>query len=394
MWGVIRKNRVEFYPYLSVLLFWFFGAAVGSLAIKNRPGIVLLGLVSLPSVALIVFAATKTYQQLAQDTLPKKKPLIPGISLKPRPGFDKKFVAIVYSILLVAVLLSTGVHHLAPQVLGVPSNTSVGSWKSPALDETTISVRLTPDEKALIMADGVVMGDNLFIGFFMDLFPLLLGWMCLVHARKHFGDWMAACFLAGSFVFTGLEESMWILIGRNLPAGTVNALGEPLFGTYWFTRGGFWFFETPVAACVGWFFLAYSCVLVASRVFPKMGLWGRAAVGGLCAMGIDLWLDPVATSPEIMSWVWAKGDIFLIFGIPHSNFVGWFLLIFLFALFWEKLPAMEEKWGRARASACFFSLLFATEMGILLFFGIWLSLLGKLFLLLGQTQTLAIPPGW
>ena len=44
----------------------------------------------------------------------------------------------------------------------------------------------------------------------VDLFTILLGWICFRHANKYFGFWMASCFLIGSFVFTGLEESMWI----------------------------------------------------------------------------------------------------------------------------------------------------------------------------------------
>ena len=64
MWQVIWKNRIEFYPYLSLLLFWLFGAAFGSLVVQNRSGIVLLGVVTIPSIALIVIAAIKTYKEL------------------------------------------------------------------------------------------------------------------------------------------------------------------------------------------------------------------------------------------------------------------------------------------------------------------------------------------
>jgi len=187
---------------------------------------------------------------------------------------------------------------------------------------------------------------------------------------------------------------MWILLGRFIPETTVNPLGQQVCGTYWFTKGTFWFLETPITACIGWFFLAYSCVLTAGKVFPRMGLLGRAAVGGFIAMGIDLWMDPVVTSPEIVSWVWAKGDVFLFFGIPHTNFVGWFLLIFLFAIFWEKLPDMEQRWGRAKATGIFFLVIFLTEICILIFFAVWMQLLGNLLALLGVEGVLQIPKGW
>jgi hypothetical protein len=313
----------------------------------------------------------------------------------PDPAFDKKFGGIAFGLLLLAILGSTYLHHFHPHVLEVPDNTDIGSWTNPAFEQTVLYDRLTQAERAKLLAEGVPVGDRPLLQFlFMDLFTILLGWICFRHATKHFGFWMASCFLIGSFVFTGLEESMWILLGRFQPEITSSPLGEPVYGTYWFTKGGLWFFETPITACIGWFFLAYSCVLVAGKVFPKMGLLGRATVGGLIAMGIDLWMDPVATSPELMNWVWAKGDVLLVLGIPHTNFVGWFLLIFLFAIFWENLPRFEQRWGRARATATFYAMIFATEIAILLFFMVWIAILGNLFASLGIQQAVTIPKGW
>ena len=162
----------------------------------------------------------------------------------------------------------------------VPDNTDIASWTHPAFEHTVIYDRLTEGERAKLLAEGVPQGDQLLFQFFvMDLFTILLGWICFRHARKYFGFWMASCFLIGSFVFTGLEESMWILLGRFIPQTTSSPLGEPVYGTYWFTKGALWFLETPITACIGWFFLAYSCVLVAGKVFPKMGLLGTGDRG-------------------------------------------------------------------------------------------------------------------
>ncbi len=313
----------------------------------------------------------------------------------PDPSFDKRFGWIAFGLLFLVILVSTYVHHLEPQLLKVPDNTDIASWTNPTFEQTVLYDRLTDDAKAKLLSEGVPQGDDLLFQFLvMDLFTVLLGWICFRHANKYFGFWMASCFLIGSFVFTGLEESMWILLGRFQPGTTSSPVGEPVYGTYWFTKGGFWFLETPITACIGWFFLAYSCVLVAGKVFPNMGLTGRATVGGLIAMGIDLWMDPIATSPELMNWVWAKGDVLLILGIPHTNFVGWFLLIFLFAIFWENLPRFEQRWGRAKATALFYAMIFGTEIAILLFFVVWIQILGNLFSLAGIDHTVAIPKGW
>ena len=63
----IWKHRVEFYPYVSIYIFWFLGSFVSSLQVKNRPGITLLGLITIPSIALITIAAVKTYKELPSD---------------------------------------------------------------------------------------------------------------------------------------------------------------------------------------------------------------------------------------------------------------------------------------------------------------------------------------
>ena len=60
----IWKNRLEFYPYLSLFIFWFLACFLTSLSVQNRPGIVALGVVTIPSVALIAIATVKTYREL------------------------------------------------------------------------------------------------------------------------------------------------------------------------------------------------------------------------------------------------------------------------------------------------------------------------------------------
>lgn len=65
MFKKIWKNRVEFYPYLAIFLFWFFGSFLSSFSVQNRPGIVLLGVVTIPSILLITIAAVRTYKELS-----------------------------------------------------------------------------------------------------------------------------------------------------------------------------------------------------------------------------------------------------------------------------------------------------------------------------------------
>ena len=295
--------------------------------------------------------------------------------------------------MIVVIIFCTWLHWFQPQVLRVPNNADVSTWQNPSFDHTAIYERMTPAEREKVLTDGVpgfTVGDILF----MDLSGLLVAWWCFVHARRHWGDWMAYSFLYGSFIFTGLQESLWILFGRFTGMSAMQGLGESVYGTYWFTKGGMWFLETPVAVCVGWFYLAYTCVWTAKKVFPRLGLWSQAAVGGLIAMIFDFWADPVVTSPEVMSWVWATGDFIRILGIPHTNFLGWFLLIFCFAVLWERLPGWEIRWGRARATAVFFLTLFVIEIGILAAMVPWCMIMRAILVSAGVTHTLYLPPGW
>jgi len=259
--------------------------------------------------------------------------------------------------LAVSTLFFTVLHHGFPQVLDVPSNEGI-----PFTDYPTM--------------------------FILDLIPFVLAWLCFHHAWRRLGLYRAMIFLGGSFVFTGIEESMWILLGRYtqelqaaLPSAQDAVLGNgspQVTGTYYFTRGFFWFIETPLLACLGWFFVAYSCVYVADLILPRARVGWRAVVGGLLAMNLDLWLDPVQTHATFKSWIWAQADMINIFSIPLSNFMGWFLLIFLFALVFERLPNMEKRWGPVKAALYFYGILFALEIGILIFFGIYGSLAMRL----------------
>ncbi len=319
------------------------------------------------------------------------EPIQPAVA---RPSYDKKFGMVAYGLLFLAILSSTYLHHFQPQVLRVPSNTDVSTWKHPALQQTILWDGLTEEGKTTLLSKGVPLGDSIPALVFGDLFTIFLGWICFLHARRHYGFWMASCFLVGSFVFTGLEESLWILSGRFFGGMINNPLGEPVFGSYWFTRGGLWFLETPIVACLGWFFIAYSCVLTAGKAFPRMNLWGRATVGGLIAMTIDLWMDPIQTSPEIMAWVWGKGDFLLLFGIPHYNFIGWFLLIFLFAIFWEKLPGMEAGRGRHGATVRFFLIILIAAFAVLFLIWCWLYVFGAVLAGIGIESTIHVPKGW
>lgn len=309
------------------------------------------------------------------------------------PGYDRKYFLVSAVILLAIIIFSTWLHHWQPQILRVPDNRDVSSWVNPTFEQTCVYRSASPAEREKLRREGVP-GDTLGALIFMDVFAFLLGLLCFRHAWKNHGFWMAWSFFIGSFVFTGLQESMWILFGRFTGTSAAQGIGEVAPGTYWFTKDALWFFETPVMACMGWFYIAYGCVWLAGKAFPRSSLLVRAIAGGLIAMIVDLWADPISTAPELMMWVWATEDFVRIFGIPQSNFLGWFLLIFVFAIIWEQLPRWDKTLGRPAATKRFFLVLLVSDVAILLFQYPWCYGLRAILMAAGVEHTLYIPSGW
>jgi uncharacterized membrane protein len=408
MFSKIWRNRIEFYPYISLFILGIFFTFLYSLAVQSQPGIVTLGVAAIPALLLIIIAAVKTYRELPDEgTAPSLKATRgAGTTIKAfttsTPEFERKASITAFTALILVLAVFTYIHFAHPTVFNVPDNGDVSTWEHPTFEQSVIYDRMTPEERETVYQNGIpshvknptvgqiIAGAAISFGIY-GFFCIL----CFLHARKHFGLLMASCFFLGSFVFTGMEETIFILFGRFLGGSFNNILGEPFTGTYWFTfPGKIWLLECPGEACFGWFIWAYPSVWIAGKVFSRMPLYFRATVGGLIAMTIDLWLDPVSTSPEIMEWVWAKGDTIILFGIPLSNFIGWFLLIAVFAVLWEKLPIMQEKWGPKKGTVYFFIIIFCFNFLITATIFILTQIYGGILALAGFEHALNIPSGW
>ncbi|MDD5222914.1 MAG: carotenoid biosynthesis protein [bacterium] len=236
---------------------------------------------------------------------------------EPDPQFEKRLLWGLLGFFLVAIGVNTYLHYIAPGILRVPQETDLPRflWPFPPLEEP----------------------GTYFLGF-------LCGYHCL-HRR---GLWQLMLFLSGSFLITGIQENIWILSGRF-------GLTPP---TYYFSNMGIlWFLEIPVSVCVGWFVFAYSCVYISEVVFGPQKRLLNAFVGAFLAMNIDLYMDPLASHHLNHSWTWLMENTFLIFSIPLTNFLGWFGLIFIFALLWEKTGDWAKEIGYRRATLRFFLLI-------------------------------------
>jgi len=249
-------------------------------------------------------------------------------------GTEKRVVWAIAAVLGAVVLFSSILHHVFPWVLDVPSNAGINFTSYRAM-------------------------------FLLDLIPISMGALCFYHAYRTTGLYKAMMFLGGSFFFTGLAENVWVLMGRYHMFSWFSHNLDGVTGTYYFTRAFFWWGEMPMVICLGWFFIAYSCVYIAGVLLPRGSLLLKAALGGFLAMSFDLWMDPVQVSPMWQSWKWVSNETIKVFSIPLSNFMGWFLFIFLFAIAFDKLPRILEKWGTGKGTAVFFLTLLLYKAGML-----------------------------
>jgi uncharacterized membrane protein len=209
------------------------------------------------------------------------------------------------------------------------------------------------------------------------------------HSYKKYGFWKSFLFLTGSFIYTGLEETIWVYVGYQgslgIPAFLTGTIYPPTY--YWnYYKALTWFLAIPVNACLGWYFIAYGTIYLVEKVIPEWdvstnkGLIKMSLVAGLLAMNMDLFIDPIMTRNESWYWLTTLNQNLYVLGIPITNFIGWFLLIFLFSMYWNKIASYFETWGRNKTVLVFYvglvGLLFGTIYLILVIGGMLTPLNG------------------
>lgn len=141
---------------------------------------------------------------------------------------------------------------------------------------------------------------------------------------KRFGKWPTTVFFLGSVLWTGPLENFAVIRG----AYTYYGYASQVYHAY----PGYlmWLGLLPFWIVLGWFVFAMSGFLIFHDVLlTKKRALVQAAASGLFAVNIDLMMDPIASSNSL--WMWLTGS-FKVFGVPIFNFLGWFLLIFVYDL--------------------------------------------------------------
>ena len=140
--------------------------------------------------------------------------------------------------------------------------------------------------------------------------------------------WTAPAFLALAallvLVSSGRRQVAWLLLVLALGYASELAAVECdcIFGEYSYTEAlAPRLFGVPLVMSAAWMILvAYVKDLLARREWPG---WLEVLVASAWMTSIDLVIDPVAAGP-LAYWRWVNAGWY--YGIPATNFVGWFVV--------------------------------------------------------------------
>ncbi len=153
------------------------------------------------------------------------------------------------------------------------------------------------------------------------LHPVLAFLFTVTHAAPRFGRGRTALFLGITLLLTLGVEMLGVATG--FPFGRyhyTDRLGPLLLGL------------VPYLIPISWVIMLYPSLVIATRILPAgSSRWGwRLGVAALAATALTAWdlvVDPVMVSRQ--HWVWEQPGPY--FGIPLSNYFGWWLTGFTVA---------------------------------------------------------------
>ncbi|MHA1150299.1 MAG: carotenoid biosynthesis protein [Promethearchaeota archaeon] len=159
-----------------------------------------------------------------------------------------------------------------------------------------------------------------------------------------------------SLKFKGIYKSLLFFFGSVLVGGSLENLAS-LFSGYYYPGSELTLFlgKCPFDVILGWYTILYNCSFFSHCIIgnkkgslpsigigtnPENGLNSnlirltilRSILAGAIAVSLDLLIDPVAVENEW--WIWQINNIYFL-GVPLGNYIGWFLMIFLFTFFFD-----------------------------------------------------------
>ena len=166
----------------------------------------------------------------------------------------------------------------------------------------------------------------------------------LLHSSKILGNRKTAIFFTIALLFGLFSEAIGVKYGL-------------IFGNYYYTLSTFFFGLVPLATPISWAIIIYFGYVLTNILLSGYGeeihkktdnLWYSiglvlllSLIGGLIAVNIDMILDPVSVTPPAIGWVWIGGGPY--YGIPISNFIGWFLVAAVAILIFRSYELISSK---------------------------------------------------
>ncbi|MBN8234234.1 carotenoid biosynthesis protein [Halobacillus kuroshimensis] len=186
---------------------------------------------------------------------------------------------------------------------------------------------------------------------------------------------------------TGILYSLFI-IAASIYVEHLGVAYNFLFGTYDYTQDfGIKIADTPVTIGFAWLLIigcSHEIARVISSGLPSFTRFLTFLLtGALCAVTIDLILDPVSYKVKEY-WIWQEPGLY--YDIPFSNFTGWFVTAAFFHLvflIWNPDNLVNEGTWPKRMALVF---------GLMVFLFICMAFTGGLYLAI--TLVALLTAGW
>ena len=195
-------------------------------------------------------------------------------------------------------------------------------------------------------------GDDGLVLHLFELGGTLALLLALIHALRHWEREEVLIFFLSCFLYALLFEDMNIALSED----------------YAYNKEAWLLLHNTMLVIVfAWCAIAYTLVFILNDN-PALRSWNpveKGVVAGLLALTIDLGIDATAFAYGL--WYWKGGHFF---GVPITNFVGWFAAIFWFVFSTEYLKQKGKDWEfKKRLTARVLSI-FPNYGGLLLIIGL------------------------
>ena len=162
-----------------------------------------------------------------------------------------------------------------------------------------------------------------------------------IYAYRTLGTWHWLTFMVPAIFLSLGSELLGTSTGFPFGHyGYLNGLGYKISGL------------VPFTIPLSWFYLGFASYLLARaglKVEENANSWwrqlGAIAFGSLLLTSWDFVLDPAMSQTTSPFWVWYQPGAF--FGMPYSNFAGWFgtgvVFMSVAALLWKKVPLQTPR---------------------------------------------------